>query len=229
MLSILNQCTPIDLTHTLHPDVPNWTGDCGFHSHISVDYDQGYRVVHHDLTAGIGTHMDAPSHFIPDADDISELPLKNFIAPLCVIRTRSTDPDYLVSLKDIEHYESQHGSILKRSLIIADTGWAQYWENSDRYRNLDNNGELHFPGFSPSAVEHLLGFDIVGLGIDTLSPDGGNTEFPVHHLLLSRGKYIIENVAHLDQVPDKGAWAIVLPPKIKQSTEAICRLIALTL
>lgn len=228
MLSILEHCEVIDLTHALHEGVPNWTGECGFHSRIEIDYEEGCRIVHYDLTAGIGTHMDAPSHFLPDGEHIADLETKNFVVPLCLIRVSSNkNPDILVSAEDIQNYEVEHGQIPFRSLVIADTGWAKYWEDSDRYRNVDSDGDMHFPGFSSQSVELLLQRNIVGVGIDTLSPDGGNTEFPVHHLLLNQGKYIIENVAHLDQIPPSGAWAIALPPKIYQGTESPCRMIAL--
>lgn len=213
----------IDLSHTIHPNIPTWDGSCGFRSHIEADYDEGYCAMHYDLIAGIGTHMDAPSHFDPQGDHIADIDTEKLVAPLCVIRVNSeTFPDILITPQNVNDFEQRHGKIPSGSLVAADTGWSKHWNNPNKYRN-----KMHFPGFSSESIELLLKRNIVGIAIDTLSPDGGNLQFPVHHLLLKKGKYIIENVAHLDKVPDAGAWAIALPVKIQSGTEAPCRFIAL--
>lgn len=219
----------VDLSHELSEDNPTWTGECGFHSKLDFDYPEvGCRVMSYELIAGVGTHMDAPLHFFPKGQDIATLSPRNFVARLCVIRVSSElNSDYLISASDVLEYEEKYGKIPLRSLVVGDTGWATYWNDQVRYRNLDADEKMHFPGFSVSAVELLLKREIVGIGIDTLSPDGGNTDFPVHHLLLNQGKYIIENLANLDLVPEKGAWMIALPSKIKQGAESPCRCIAI--
>src|SRR5688572_28828121 len=75
----------VDLTHTLSPAAPTWSGSCGFQDRIIVDYPEACRVQAIDMNAGTGTHLDAPSHFIPGAKSIAELPVEDFIAPLCII------------------------------------------------------------------------------------------------------------------------------------------------
>lgn len=223
----MNDFQVIDLTHTLHEGVPTWEGDCGFHASIDFDYPEaGCRVMSYRTLAGVGTHIDAPSHFVPGGAGIAELPVKNFVAPLCLIRVTPNSDDYLVSVEDVSVYEQTYGVIPQGSLVVADTGWAKHWE-SDRYRNADRSGKMHFPGFHVDAAALLLEREITGIGIDTLSPDGGNTEFPVHHLLLPRGKYIVENLIHLDQVPPSGALVVALPLKVSEGAEAPCRCIAL--
>ena len=82
-----------------------------------------------------------------------------------------------------------------------------------------------FPGLSVKAAEFLVEREVIGLGIDTLSPDGTNDDFPVHQILLGQGKYIVENLAHLDQIPIIGASIIVLPLKIEGATESPIRAI----
>ena len=52
--------------------------------------------------------------------------------------------------------------------MLAYTGWGQFWEQPDRYRGQDVMGRLHFPGFSPEAVEFLVDERKVrGVGMDT--------------------------------------------------------------
>ncbi len=219
----MNTPQVIDLTHAIHPNIPTWDGKCGFRSHIEADYDEGCRVMHYDCRAGIGTHMDAPSHFDPHGEHIADIEVEKLVAPLCVIRVDSeTFTDIFITPQNIHNFEQEHGKIPSGSLVAADTGWAKHWNNPAKYRN-----KMHFPGFSPESAELLLKRKVAGIAIDTLSPDGRNLEFPVHHLLLKKGKYIIENAANLNKVPDSGAWAVALPAKIQNGTEAPCRLIAL--
>lgn len=68
---------------------------------------------------------------------------------------------------------------------------------------------------------------IVGLGIDTLSPDRLDDGYPVHRILLNSGRYIVENIANSEQLPPTGSFVMAFPLKIKQATEAPMRLIGL--
>lgn len=218
----------IDLTHILNGDIPTWNGTCGFHSEIKMDYPKGCRVQQYKMHAGVGTHMDAPSHFYKDGKHIADMPLEQLIVPGHVIDvTQRRAPDLLISPADLKVYEERHGKIEKNSLVIGYTGWGAFWDDTSRYRNPDTSGKMHFPGFSKEAAQFLLERDIAGLGIDTLSPDGSNQGFPVHELILGAGKYILENLTNLDKLPPKGALCFALPIKVDQGTEAAVRAVAL--
>jgi kynurenine formamidase len=220
--------TCIDLTHTLSPNIPTWDLPCGFQCTTSLDYidctsDVKFRVQQINTPAGIGTHMDAPSHCIPGGAHSNELPLEQFIAPCVVIDISSrADENYVVSAEDIVAFEKTYGIIASGSFVIIKTGWDRFWHKPARYHN-----NLLFPSVSPAAAQILLDRTIVGLGIDTLSPDVASSGFPVHQLLLGAGKYIVENVAHADLMPPVGSFIVALPLKIENGTEAPMRLIGL--
>jgi len=217
----------IDLTHTLSSSIPHWSGGCGFKHSITSDYSDSkgktkFHVQSINMFGGIGTHMDAPLHCIPGAIDIASIPLSQLIAPCIVIDVSSkADENYVVTIDDIKQFESQHGLINKNSFVIIHTGWGNFWSNPKKYRN-----NLLFPTISIQAAELLLQRDIVGLGIDTLSPDNEKQDFPIHYLILSEGKYIIENVANASKIPPTGASTIALPIKIQEGTESPIRLVA---
>ena len=218
----------VDLTHSIHPEVPSWTGACGFESEIKMDYDQGVRVMKYTCHAGIGTHMDSPSHFYPNTANIADIPIEDLIVPACIIDVSAKmHADYMIDPKDLSDYEEQHGKIPPKSLIIGYTGWSSHWPDAKAYRNEDADGQMHFPGFTASAAELLLERKCVGIGIDTLSPDGSNMEFPVHKHILGAGKYILENMANLEQMLQSGGYIIALPIKVKEGTEAAVRAIGL--
>ena len=180
------------------------------------------------MNAGTGTHLDAPSHFIPGAKNIADIPLEELIAPIFLIDvSHKAHADYYISAKDIAEYENEFGKIQAKSIVIGRTGWERFWHDPKQYRNPDKDGQMHFPGFAPDAAECLLARDINGLGIDTLSPDCLDLSFPVHYLILGAGKYIAENLANCQNLPPIGAYGIFLPIKTAQGTEGAMRAIAL--
>jgi len=148
--------------------------------------------------------------------------------PACVIDVSTrAHADYEVSVEDIEQYERQWGKIPKHALVIAYTGWSQFWSDPDRYRNVDSKGQMHFPAFSGTAAAMLLQRDISGIAIDTLSPDCLDAAFPVHKIMLGAGKYIIENIAQCFQMPPQGGYVIALPLRIEDAAESPMRIIGL--
>ncbi|MBI2743200.1 MAG: cyclase family protein [Chlamydiales bacterium] len=219
----------IDLTHTLDGSIPTWNGSCGFHHEVKMDYDQGVRVLSYKMHAGVGTHMDAPSHFYCDGKHIADLPLEQLITPLYMIDVANrSHPDFLLSRADILAFEKKHGEISKGSALLLNTGWSSRWGDVEAFRNPDSSGKMHFPGFSTEAALLLLERGVVGIGIDTLSPDGVNPngDFPVHQHILGAGKYILENLTNLEKVPATGALLVALPLKIREGTESAVRAVA---
>jgi kynurenine formamidase len=229
---VLGHFEAVDLTHSLDSSVPTWTGSCGFQHEVKIDYDQGIRILLYKCHAGVGTHMDAPAHFFQDGAVISDIPVTQLIVPACIIDVSfKMHPDLFVTSEDVLNYEKKCGKIEEGSLVFAYTGWEKFWNDVERYRNPDISGKMHFPGFNVKAAELLLERKIVGIGIDTLSPDGSNNlpgdKFPVHECILRAGKYIIENAAQLSKMPAKGAYVLALPLKITIGAEAAMRLIGL--
>lgn len=219
----------IDLTHPLSSEIPSWTGACGFRHEVKRDYDQcttdvKFRVQQITMHAGIGTHMDAPAHVIPGGATIDELDVSHLLASCVVIDvSHQAHEHYSVSCEDIQAFEAEHGSIPTGAFVIFYTGWEKRWSEPEIYRN-----NHVFPAVSGEVALMLLERGIVGLGIDTLSPDrpeGGN--YPVHAALLGSGKYIVENVANALALPPIGAYSLALPIKTVGGTEAPVRLVAL--
>ncbi len=230
----------IDLTHTLSQNAPSWNGSCGFENEIKLDYSEcetevKFRVQQVKMHAGIGTHMDAPSHCISGGLNINELPLEQLIVPCYMMDVEAkvavsgkevvsgkANQNYLFSLEDLHEFEAKYGQIAAGSFVIIHTGWDRFWNDPKQYR-----GNLVFPSVSKEAANLLLERNIAGLGIDTLSPDLPNSGFPVHKALLGAGKYIVENVANAQKMSATGMFSLALPIKIQDGTEAAIRLIAL--
>ena len=94
------------------------------------------------------------------------------------------------------------------------------------YRNTPD-GTLAFPGFSKAATDMLAGLDVACIGVDTLSLDPGNSaDIGVHLSWLPGGRFGIENLAGLDQVPASGATVFIGAPKHKAGTGGPARVMA---
>lgn len=217
----------IDLTHTLSPTIPSWNGSCGFQHTIRMDYTAdspiSFRVQQIKMHAGIGTHLDAPSHCIPGGVCIDAVPLESLVGPcICIDVSKKAHPLYVVSAEDIKAFEVSHGTIQAGSIIVIHTGWSERWSDRERYRN-----DFCFPSVSKQAAEYLLDRNVVALGVDTLSPDLPETDYPVHKTFLGAGKYLIENLANTDKLPATGSYILSLPIKTLDGTEAPARCVAL--
>lgn len=217
----------ICLTQTIHEGIPDWEGNCGFHLQKIMDYPDGFRLHGMNTPCGIGTHMDAPSHFFQGGKSIHEIELSQLIAPGIIIDVSAkAHEDYSISVDDIHTFEKKHGKIKKNSVVIAKTGWGIYWGRPKKYRNVSSQGIKCFPRYSKEAANLLITRSISGIAIDTLSPDGSDENFPVHHLLLSNDKFIIENIKIPSNMPPLGFQLFCLPLNIQDATEAPCRVIA---
>ena len=223
----------IDLTHTLTAESPTWDGSCGFDLPTTSDYHESTsetkfkRQAMHLKKTGIGTHIDAPLHCFPAKAAAADLPLEQLCVTGCVIDVSSkASSDYLISVDDITSFEESHGIIQENTLVIVYTGWSKYWHDSKKYRNENKQGIMQFPSFSAEAAQLLIKRNVAGIAIDTLSPDCPNSGYPVHRIMLSNNKYIIENIAYCDQLPPVGTYVIALPLKIN-ATEAPLRIIGL--
>lgn len=218
----------IDLTHALDNTTPTWNGGCGFNHDVHIDYsdcggEDKFRVMKVKMHAGIGTHMDAPSHCIAGGKYIHDFDVNDLIMPCVVIDVSDKCHErYSLSAQDIADFESKFGPIDQGSCVMVKTGWSKFWNEPLKYHN-----SHVFPSISLEAAELLLARGVIALGIDTLSPDRPEDGFKVHKSFLGAGKIIIENVANLDSMPPLGSFVMILPIKIKDGTEAPVRLVGL--
>ena len=214
----------IDLTHKICDGIPVWPGDNGFQLKIS---DSNFSFV--DMPQGCGTHIDAPRHFYEDGMDIASISLESLTGNVCILditKQCDADVDYLATKQDILNWEKDHDSIPADSLFFVYTGWSKYWPNANKYLNFDSTETMHFPGISLDAAEYLSLKGVKGIGIDTMSVDGGcSKDFPVHQFTLSRGCFHVENLKDIHLLPVKGAFVMAMPIRIKEAGEAPARVI----
>ena len=231
----------IDLTYSLSDSTLYWPNNpTGFQLDTQVNgiTPAGFYYSSNSFSAPEhgGTHLDAPVHFAQGKQTADQVPLENLIGAAVVIDVSEKalkNPDYLVSIKDVEDWEQKNDSISQGSIVLFHTGYGQYYPDAKKYFGTDEKGaaaiaHLHFPGIEPATAEWLATKrKIKALGLDTPSIDYGQSkDFKTHQTLLGRNIPAFENVANLDKLPAKGAYVVALPMKIKNGSGGPLRIVA---
>lgn len=75
------------------------------------------------MDAGIGTHIDAPAHCIPNGSTVDQLLLKNLMVPCAVIDVSEIAHErYRVSPLDIKRFEETYGVLSPGMFVMIRTG-----------------------------------------------------------------------------------------------------------
>ena len=119
----------------------------------------------------VGTHLDAPLHFISGGKRISDFPPDTFIGRGIVVDINSLNTE----------------SIRAGDIVLIHTGWSKKFGQPDYYKN--------FPVISESLAQKLVTTNIKMVGFDSPSPD--RSPYLVHKILLSNDILIIENLTNL--------------------------------
>jgi kynurenine formamidase len=223
----------IDLTHTMSPEFPTFDGQPGIAMERVGDFKaNGYNIFRWHLIEHAGTHLDAPIHFSEAGITAEKIAAPTLVAPLAVVDVAvkaAANADYLVIREDLAAWERQHGRLPDNCCVAMNSGWARYAGDAGKFVGKDSAGVMHFPGFSAEAADWLIKQrKVVGIAVDTLSLDHGpSKDFKTHLAWLPSGRWGLENVANLDQVPASGATLVVGLAKIKDATGGAARLLAL--
>jgi kynurenine formamidase len=224
----------LDLTHTLSPEFPTFTGAPGIELEARAELRKdGYNMFKWLIVEHSGTHLDAPIHFSEDGASVDRIEAATLVVPLAVVDVAAKaeqNSDYLLSREDLAGWEKTHGTLPAGGCVAMHSGWgALAISDPARFIGRDVDGTLHFPGIAPEAAEWLLKErQVAGLAVDTLSLDNGpSRDFKTHHIWLPAGRWGLENVANLDRAPAAGAMLVVGLPKVKGATGAPVRLFAL--
>ena len=236
----------VDLTHMLDPDfpvivLPPEFGQCArFRMEEISAYDhRGPAWKWHNISMSehTGTHFDAPSHWISGKDvpngSVDEIPVEAFVGPVVVIdcsKGAAENEDFELTPEIIANWESEYGRIPEDAWVLMRTDWSK--RKGADYLNMRADGP-HSPGPTPEAIRFLIEErNIRGFGTETVGTDAGQgahyvPPYPAHYFLHGAGKYGLQCLANLDQLPATGAVLIAAPLKIKNGTGSPLRVLAM--
>lgn len=220
-----------DLTHTISDGFPTYFGVPGIDMEAGNVFDEdGFNTFIWHLSEHTGTHMDAPLHFTKDGISADRITVDKLVVPLCIVNVAAKvqeDHDYQVSPDDIKAWEDKNGKVPPGACVAMYSGWDRHVQ-SEKFRNVDADNVMHFPGFHHEAADMMMERQCAGMAVDTLSLDFGMSKtFDTHYSWLPSGRWGLECVANLGGLPASGATLVVGAPKIKGATGGPSRLIAL--
>src|ERR1044071_902190 len=121
----------IDLTHTIKPDIPVWSGFgpatfapafSKIDGHTFTYAKDGFEATRYTLqTDQFGTQLDPPAHWAPEYGAIDELPPTFAVRPLVVISIVpqvKKDFNYQMTVADIHKWEKRYGRIPAGSVVM---------------------------------------------------------------------------------------------------------------
>ncbi|MGR3273262.1 cyclase family protein [Thalassococcus profundi] len=219
-----------DLTHTLSPDFPTFFGEPGVSTEQVYNFgEHGFNLQRHTVNEHTGTHIDAPLHFSADGASVDEIDIATLICPLVKIdiaARAAEDADTTLTPDDIQAWIDANGEIPDNACVALYSGWGEKAEG-DGFRNFDGEA-MHFPGFHVEAAQMLLETGAASIASDTLSLDPGTSaDFAAHYAWLPQGRFGIECIANLDQLPASGATVFIGAPKMRGGTGGPARIIAM--
>jgi arylformamidase len=208
----------IDISVTLHSQLVAWPGGVGFStSHaarIAAGDEANVTIIH--TNAHIGTHVDAPLHFVDKMRHVADLELQRMVGPCSVLDFRGhrviTAP-MLQQAKDKQPLQA-------RLLFKTDNSALWHTQNSTFYPD--------FCALSADAAEWAVANDIQLLGIDYLSIQRYEDSFETHRIILRKEIVILEGL-DLSQVEAGNYMLCCLPLKIQGADGAPARAVLMPL
>lgn len=220
----------VDLTHRLEVGIPSYPTHPKYFQMRWCSMGDPAEMNQLVLGEHTGTHLDAPSHFVPEGDParahIDELRLTGFVGRALTMRFGPFEAhDAYVTRADIERWEGKNVAIGEDDIVLVDFQWASRWAPIPKgFSYLDR-----WPGLSRDAAEYLRDHRVKVVGTDCVSldpGDGGGGELAAHYTLLPAGIPIMENLDNLEQLPAE-SFLIALPLPIAHGTGSPVRAVAL--
>ncbi|MDP7587436.1 MAG: cyclase family protein [SAR202 cluster bacterium] len=177
------------------------------------------------LATHIGTHVDAPFHFVDGATTVENMPLNKYAGPAILLDLRSVakgqSPLLVSELTDA----GANPASVKDQIIILFTGWAEAESGGPRFYG-------HGPYLSTDGAAYLAECGANAVAVDfpidkhPETPETTIKDFPVHRLLLGQNIPLIENLINLDKLVGKEFELWALPLKLQGGDGAATRAVA---
>lgn len=209
MLNCSNDVNFFDLTHTISPKImvfPKWW-------HKSVEFEQlgniseiGRNTSQMYLGTHVGTHIDAPMHFIAGGSSVDELEISKFVGETVVLDLREIGPNKELNIEDLDFHIN-----VKDKILILNFGWSQYFGTEQYYSSQ--------PYLSLDLAKYIVSCEPKLIGYDMAMPDnpkegyGHKFDSRIHKEFLSNGIPLLENLK-IDTPLPSNIWLACLPLKL---------------
>ena len=195
--------TIYDISLTISPALPTWPGDPGLELEQFESMDKGAHVNVTKISTSVhmGTHVDAPHHFLNDGRTVEGLALDVL-----------TGPCYVAQLPD--GIEAITADVLDRTEISAEMKRILFGtRNSHLWARGETGFQTDFVAITEDGAEWLVERAVQLVGVDYLSVAPYGDSDPTHHVLLKAGVVVVEGL-NLSNVMRGFSELYCLPLKI---------------
>ena len=200
-----------DISVGVSPEIPVWPGDPPVQLERTKSIKDGEQANISRLQASVhvGTHIDAPLHFVEGGRSVDDIPLKSLMGRAYVVDLRRAD------VLNAESLDSARIPPRTRRLLFK-TRNSEHWAKGERSFQRD------FVAVDASGAEWLVQKGVRLVGVDYLSVAPFRDGVATHRILLEAGVVIVEGL-NLARV-SKGRYTLYcLPVKLLGSDGAPAR------
>lgn len=190
----------LDISLPLHPDVPCWPGKSPLALKPMRDMSRGDQCTCHAISMDIhlGTHIDAPCHFIRDGATVDKIPIATMVGPCRVVEFLEDGAYEIPAQIMAEHSVERVLFKTRNSKLLS-------------FSKFDPK----FVALSESLAANLVERGVRLVGIDYFSVDCFESENKaVHRTLLQAGVVILEGI-NLSAVEPGDYELVALPLNIR--------------
>ncbi len=205
--------TLYDISLTLTESLPVWPGDPPLQLKLISSIAEGEIANVTQLSAAvhIGTHVDAPDHFLNNGKTVEQIPLELMVGPAAVV---AVSGEGAITARDLQ--EAGISGQYKR--LLLKTKNSGYWESEEVDFQED------FLALDREAARYLVECGVEVIGVDYLSIAPYADPVPTHRILLEAGTLIIEGV-DLSRIAPGEYTLLCLPLKIGGADGAPARVL----
>jgi len=211
-----------DLTQELYHNCPGWP-DFPPPVMVSMLYigRDGCNVEKFvDINTHTATHIDAPSHWIPDGKTHDQIPVDTWIGEGVVVDMTHKKDKEAITDKDLEKKASH---VKSGDIVMIYTG-------RDIYRGFNEKYLKDWPSIDKSGAEWVVRKNVKIIGTDGLGIEMYGFKEPLVHTTLLKAEIPIIEELYLEEIAKMGQkrWLFIcLPLKIRGAGGAFARVIAI--
>lgn len=202
----------IDISVSIDKHTPLWPNSSGLRLTpiAQLGKKKAFNETHLEMNAHVGTHIDAPLHFIQKGVSIDRSPLETFMGSAVVIDLPRVKE---ITAKDLEKLSLPKGT--KR--ILFKTSNSKLWKKKF---------QKDYVGLTMGAADWVVRNGVQLVGMDYLSVAKMSEAVEVHRILLGKGIYILEGI-NLSGVKPGSYELICMPLKISGAEASPARAVLL--
>ena len=209
---VIDLTAPLGVSTVCYPDDPQYRKT--WHIRMPESVANVSRI---ETGLHVGTHVDAPLHFIDGGRDVCEMPLDAFFGPAIAIDAPKRPGE------EIETLDFGGADIRPGDIVLVHTGWGARINTPSLF-------DEGWPGFTPEVVDLLIKNSVKAIGCDSPavdSPRGAENGFPAHKRALSAGLPLYETLYNLDKVAGKRFLFFGVPLRIEEAEGSPVRAFAI--